>query len=433
MNPLPPSRPSRRQFLRASAVLLALPWLESLGIGGHPAVAGEPAAPGKAGPPRRLVAICAGFGLYGKSFFPAKAGRDYEDSEYTKVISGLRDRFTVFSGISHPEIGGDHASEACFLTSAKHPTANTFRNTVSLDYVAARQVGNATRFPLLTLRTSEGGSALTYTATGASVSPMDRPSQIFARMFLAGQANEVAAEMERLRRGQSVLDRMGDRFAALRTRLSAHDQQQITDYTDAVRDMEKQLHADEAWAVRPKPTVTEPPPSDNTPQNDSIGRARVLFGLTRLALQTDATRVVSIFIRGMDLRPPIAGVKDDHHGVSHHGQNPDKIEQLRLIERTEMAAFGDFLSALQATKEGAGSLLDTTQVLIGSNLGDASGHGTSNLPILLAGGGWRHGQHLAGDADNNTPLCNLFVSMLQRFGVETATFGSSTGPLTGLT
>lgn len=379
-----------------------------------------------------MVSVCTGFGLYGPSFFPAQAGRDYEPSEYLKILEELRGDFTVFSGISHPQIGGDHASESCFLTSAKYPTAPGFRNSISLDYAAARHVGNATRFPLLSLRTDDGGSALTYTATGASVPPLDRPSQIFARLFLAGKPREIEAEVARLQRGQSILDRMGGRFTALKGRLSARDQQQITDYADAVRDMEKQLHADELWAQRPKPVVNEAPPSDTLDRSDSIGRARLLFGLTRLALQTDSTRVVSIFMRGMDLKPPIEGVNEDHHGLTHHGRNPAKIQQLRIVERVEMTAFRDFLLSLKNTKEGASSLLDQTQVLIGSNLGDASGHGTTNLPILLAGGGYRHGQHIAGDVKNNTPLCNLFVTMLQRFGVAAEKFGSSTGTMNGL-
>jgi hypothetical protein len=196
--------------------------------------------------------------------------------------------------------------------------------------------------------------------------------------------------------------------------------------------MEKQLQADEAWVKRPKPVVNEAPPTDSTDRADSVGRARLLFNLTKLALQTDSTRVVTIFIRGMDLKPPIDGVTEDHHGLSHHGRNPQKIEQLRIIERAEMKCFRDFLVSLQETKEGGKTLLDTTQMLLGSNLGDASGHGTTNLPILLAGGGYRHGRHVAGDPKNNTPLGKLFVSMLQRFGVETDHFGSGAGTIDGL-
>jgi hypothetical protein len=419
MNTTGSTPPSRRQFIRAGSALLLLPWLKSLAPGAEPAA------------PRRMVCVCTGFGLYGPSFFPEKAGRDYEASEYLKILDGLRDQFSVFSGISHPEIGGDHASESCFLTSAKHPNGSAFRNTVSLDFVAAKHVGSATRFPLLSLSTLEA-SPLTHTASGAGVPALDKPSDIFARLFLAGKPNEVERELARVKRGQSVLDRMGDRFASLKTRLSTSDQQQVADYTEAVRSMEKQLQADEAWVVRPKPVVAEPAPANVADRADVVGRARLLFNLTRLALQTDSTRVVSIFIKGMDLKPPIPGVTEDHHGLSHHGRNPAKIEQLRIVERTEMTAIRDFLVSLQDTKDGAGSLLDTTQVLVGSNLGDASSHGTSNLPILLAGGGFKHGQHIAGDPNNNTPLGRLFVSMLQRFGVETDKFGSGSGTIDGL-
>lgn len=407
---------TRRQFLQTGPALLALPWLERT----SPAPA-----------PRRLVCICTGFGLFGPSFFPEKAGRDYEPSEYLKVLGDLRDKVTVFSGISHPEIGGDHASEACFLTSAKHPTQGGFRNTVSLDYLASRHVGSATRFPLLTLSTHEG-SPLTHTSSGAGIPALYKPSDIHARLFLAGSKNDVEKEIARLKRGESLLDQMGDRLVSLKSRLGPHDRQQLEDYTEAVRDMEKQLKADEAWVLRPKPAVQEPSPSDAADPSDLVGRARNLFKLAKLALQSDSTRVVSLFLKGMDLKPPIDGVTEDHHGLSHHGRNPAKIEQLRIVERTEMAAFRDFLVSLRETRDGDGSLLDSTQVLIGSNLGDASGHGTSNLPILLAGGGWQHGRHLAGDPKNNTPLGKLFVSMLQRFGVETDAFGSGTGTINGL-
>lgn len=415
---------SRRRFLQVGSVGLALPWLERFAT----------AADGA--PPQRLVSICTSFGLYGPAFFPQQAGADYEPSEYLSLLGDLRDRFTVFSGISHPEIGGDHASEACFLTSAKHPTKSGFRNTVSLDFVAAKQVGGATRFPLLTLSTLDA-SPLTYTPSGASVPATSRPSELFARLFLSGKKADVDKELDRLKRGQSVLDRMADRFADLNRTASAHDRRQLDDYAEAVRDMERQLQADEAWVHRPKPTVEEPAPNEGYPspfadRSDSIGRARVMLGLIRLALKTDSTRVATLFIRGMDEKPPIDGVLEGHHGLSHHGRNPAKIEQLKRIEKAEMVVFGDFLRSLRDTPEAGGNLLDSTQVLVGSNLGDASGHGTTNLPILLAGGSYKHGRHLAGDVKRNTPLGKLFVSMLQKFGVETDRFGSGEGAIGGL-
>ena len=415
---------TRRQVLRAGSAVLALPWLETF------------ARADEKTPPKRIICICTSFGLYGPSFFPAKPGRDYEASEYLRVLGDLRDKFTVFSGISHPDIGGDHASEACFLTSAKHPTRPGFRNTVSLDVLASQHVAGATRFPLMTLSTLDG-SPLSYTPTGAGIPALNVPSQIYARMFLAGNQGDVDRELARLKRGKSMLDRMRERLGQLEKSVSTYDRQQIADYTEAVRDLEKQLVAEEAWVKRPKPKVTEPAPNENYPspfanRSDSIGRAKVLFSLAKLAVQTDSTRVVSIFIRGMDEKPPIEGINEGHHGLTHHGRNPEKIEQLKIVEKVTMAAFRDLLVSLRDTKEGTGSLLDSTQVLIGSNLGDASGHGTTNLPILLAGGGYRHGQHIAGDTGKNTPLAKLYVNMLQKFGVPTDKFGSGAGTITEL-
>jgi len=225
---------------------------------------------------------------------------------------------------------------------------------------------------------------------------------------------------------------MGGRLNSLEGRLSRNDKQQLADYTEAVREMEKRLHASEAWVRKPKPKVDAPKPSDNNDKSDFIGRANLMFNMIRLALMTDSTRVCSLFIRGMDLTPPIEGVKENHHGLSHHGRNPAKIKELKIVEKAEVACFRDFLLSLKNTSAGDGNLLDHTQVLIGSNLGDASGHGTTNLPILLAGGGFRHGKHVAGDRKKNTPLCNLFVTMMQRFGMEVDSFGSSTSTMNDL-
>jgi hypothetical protein len=396
----------------------------------------ESFAAAKVAPPKRLILVCTNFGLYGPAFFPEKSGVDYLPSEYLSIFEDLRRHYTVFSGISHPDIGGDHASEACFLTSAKRPTQPGFRNTVSMDYIAAQHVGGATRFPLVNLSTSDG-SPLTYTSTGAGVPTMGLPSKVYAKMFLAGSKAEVDKEFARIRRGHSMLDQMRGRISELQRTLSHRDQQQVADYAEAVRDLEKQLVSEERWVHQTKPTVADPSPNESYPspfadRADTIGRARVLFGLAKLAVQTDSTRVVTVYIRGSDDKPPIPGVTEGHHGVSHHGRNPQKIEQLKVIERLKMNAFKELLTSLKDTPEAGGSLLDSTQVLIGSNLGDASGHGTTNLPILLAGGGYKHGRHIAGDVKQNTPMAKLFVSMLQRFGVETDRFGSGQGTITEL-
>ncbi len=411
---------NRRNFIRAGSALLALPWLE--GVSG----AADPT------PPKRMVCLNADFGFYGPSFFPQQAGRDYEMSEYLRIVEAFRDDFTVFSGISHPEIGGDHFSAMCFLSSAKGPKRAGFRNTVSVDYLAAKHVGTATRFPLLAMKTVDGGFSMSITPSGAPVRTHTSPAKLFAAMFLAGNPKQIEAEVERLRNGRSVLDRMGDRLSTLEGKLGPNDRQRLTDYTEAVREMEKQLHANEEWASRPKPEVDHPQIGDNPDPLDLIGRTRTMFQLIRLALQTDSTRVCSLVICGAEGKPTYLPVGQGHHGLTHHGQNQAKIEELKIIEKAKMQEFKAFLQALRDTPDGDSNLLSSTQVLLGSNLGDASGHGTRNLPVLLAGGGWKHGQHIAGDVKNNTPLCNLFVSMMQKFGMEVDKFGSSTGTITGL-
>lgn len=412
------SNTSRRNFIRTSSTILALPWLESL------------ATAANSKPPKRMVCINTEFGLYGPAFFPEKPGRDYEHSDYTQVLDPLRNDFTVFSGISHPEIGGDHASASCFLSSAKHPRRPGFRNTVSMDFLASKHVGTATRFPILVLNTDGGGGAMTRTYSGAPVSSEASPSRLFAKMFLAGKAKQVEQEIARLRQGKSVLDEMAAEMKSLSRKLGRDDQQQLADYTETVREMERQLHANEEWAQKPKPKVGAKPPKDITSKADILNRTKLMLDMVKLALQTDSTRVCTLFIRGMDLTiPNLPGIKENHHGLTHHGKNPDKIRQLKIVESAQIAVFGKFLQSLKTTNDSEGKLLDHTQVMIGSNLGDASGHGTLNLPILLAGGGHKHGSHIAGDVNDNTPLANLFVTMMQQFGMEVDQFGSSTGTL----
>ena len=157
-----------------------------------------------------------------------------------------------------------------------------------------------------------------------------------------------------------------------------------------------------------------------------------MFDLTHLALETDSTRLVTIMLTGSTNVPPIQGVSLGHHDLSHHGKDPGKLDQLKIVEVETIKAVRDFLGKLKQSREDDSDLLGRTSVFLGSNLGDASSHSVKNLPVLLAGGGFRHGQHLAFDPQNPPPLCNLYVSMLQRLGVETDRFSSSTGTLTGL-
>ena len=414
----------RRTLLRAAGVAVALPMLDRFAPRGG-------AATGDAVARRRLVCINTPLGLNPAYFFPTKAGRDYELSPYLEPLRELRDDFTVISGLAHPEVGPSHDSNFSFLTAAPHPERRAgFRNGISVDQVAAEYLFGRTRFAALPL-TCEGFS-LSWTRSGAVVPADAWPTSVFAKLFLEGRPDEVQAQTRRLADGRSVLDAVGAQARRLRQEVGAADRDKLDEYFTSVRELEQRLEQADAWSRRPKPKVDVPPPQNVMNSADLIGKNRVWFDLVRLALQTDSTRVVTLQLLGTSSVPPIAGVNLGHHDLSHHGQDPTKIAQLKTLELAKMRTIADFLTSLKQTTEDGSNLLDRTSVFFGSNLGNAATHGVKNLPVLLAGGGFRHGAHLAFDPVNHPPLANLFVTLLQRMGVETDRFATSTGTLTGL-
>lgn len=411
-------RLSRRTFLRAAGVSLALPRLEAN------------AAPA-AKTPRRMVCINTPLGLHPAAFFPEKSGKDYALSPYLEVVKEFRDDFTVVSGLSHPDVGASHDSNYSFLTGAPHPEQRAgFKNSISLDQFAAEKLFGETRFASLPLACE--GFGLAWTRSGAPVPTEAWPSSVFAKLFIEGRPDEIEAQKRRLENGRSILDSVGDQAKDVKSKVGARDREKIDEYFISVRELEKRLAMSEAWSKKPKPKVDVKPPQDVQNSTDLIAKTRVWFDLIHLALQTDSTRLVTLQLLGTSGVPPIPGVSLGHHDLSHHGKDPTKIEQLKKLEIEKMKTLRDFLKQLKTTKEDGGTLLDRTTVFFSSNLADASTHGVKNMPVLLAGGGFKHGSHLAFDPKNNPPLCNLFVSMLQRLGVESDKFGSSTGTLTGL-
>lgn len=413
----------RRRFLRAVGVSLALPCLDVFAHGREPATR----------PKRRMVCICTPLGLHPPDFFPTKAGKDYELTPYLKVLEEFRSDYTVVSGLAHTGMspGFAHQASASFLTGAPGAGRPGFRNSISLDQFAAEHIGGQTRFPSLAL--SAEGAGLSWTRTAALVPAAASPSRVFAKLFLDGRPDEVKAQVNRLEDGRSILDDVRDQARSLRSGLGADDRERLDEYITSVRELERRLARDEAWLKSPKPKVDVKPPQDIPNRADLIGRARLLFDLTHLALQTDSTRLITIMLAGTTFVPPIPGVTLGHHDLSHHGKDPGKLSQLRIVEVETMKTLRDLLGKLKKTKEAGATLLDRTMVFLGSNLGDGSSHSVKNLPVLLAGGGFRHGQHVNFDAQKPVSLCNLYVSMLQRLGVEVDKFGSSTGTLTGLT
>jgi hypothetical protein len=399
---------------------MALPFLEAMGS------ASLRAAPAAAGP-RRFVAINIPLGFIPEQFFPKGVGSAYEASSYLELAEPLRKDFTVFSGVSHPDVDGGHSSEKSFLTAAPHPGSRSFKNSISLDQVIAREVGEETRFSSLTM----GSHSLSWSANGVAT-PADRdPRNVFRRLFQQGTPQDVAALEADLRSGHSIMDAVMADAKAIQRKASAIDQEKLDQYFTAVRETEQRLAKAERWNRLPKPEVDLQLPDKIDPA-DLVAEFRAYFDLMHLAIQTDSTRVLTLGGAGHGLVPKIRGVAQGYHALSHHGKNPELLSQLEIIERCTMEIFVDFLQRLKKTAEGDSNLLDRTQVLFGSNLGNASGHTTTNLPILLAGGGFRHGQHLAFDARENYPLPNLFVSILQRMGIESDSFASSTGTMSGL-
>ncbi len=413
----------RRQFLRAAGVSLALPWLEAM----TPRCALGAAVP----PPRRMVCINTPLGLHPPFFFPQAAGKDYELTPYLEVLKDFRSDFTVISGLAHPEVGPSHDSNFSFLTGAPHPEQRAgFRNSISLDQVAAEHLLGQTRFPGLAL--SCEGFSLSWTRSGAAVPADCFPSSVFAKLFLEGRPDEVQTQLRRLRDGQSILDTVRDQTRKMQRAVGASDRDKLDEYFSSVRELEQRLAQAEEWARKPKPKVDVKPPQNVLNPADLVGKTRVWFDLLHLALQTDSTRLITLQLLGTSSVPPVAGVTYGHHDLSHHGQDPTKIDQLKKVELEKMKTLRDFLAKLEQTKEAGDRLLDRTMVFFGSNLGNAATHGVKNLPILLAGGGFKHGQHLAFAGKDLPPLCNLYVSMLQRLGIEADRFGSSTGTLSGL-
>ncbi len=415
----------RRTFIRSTGISLALPWLNVFADD-------SPRSPG-AQPPRRMICICAPLGLHPDNFFPTQSGKDYALSPYLDILRDHRNDFTVISGLAHAGMGSSfaHQASASFLTGAPGAGRPGFRNTISLDQFAADHIGTQTRFPSLAL-SGEGSGGLSWTRTGALIAADNSPSRVFTRLFLEGKAEDVQAQIRRLEDGRSILDDVSDQAKSLRGGLGSEDRDKLDEYLSSVRALERRMVVDESWAKKPKPQVNVEPPKDIPNAADLIGRTRLLFDLSHLALQTDSTRLITIMLAGSSFAPPIEGVSLGHHDLSHHGKDPSKLEQLKIVELETMKTVRDLLAKLKQSQEDGNTLLDRTTVFLGSNLGDGSSHSTKNLPVLVAGGGFRHGQHLAFDANNPPPLCNLYVNMLQRLGIETDQFGTSTGTLTGL-
>lgn len=422
---------SRRRFLRGAGVALALPLLECLPC----SAAGKAAAEQT---PGRMLLISNNLGVLPQHFFPKESGASYQLSPYLSELKEFHQDFTVFSGLSHPACEGGHSTENCFLTGAKHPTSSGFRNTVSLDQYAAEHLGRQTRFATLNLGVNidKANRSLSWTRDGVLLPAEDSPAGLFKKMFIQGDATQVKRRLAHLKRRGSILDAVADSTQRLNRQLGPQDRSRLDQYFTSIRELEQRLVTAGEWEQSPKPKTAATLPQDILDRGLLFDKLDQMLSMAVLALQSDSTRIVTLMVDAF--ATPVFQLSEkeksltSYHPLSHHGMRANHLAQLEKADRRQMQLLKQVLEKLKGTAGGAGPLLDSTMVLYGSNMGDANTHDNTNLPILLAGGGFRHGQHLAFARDANAPLCNLYLSMLQRLGVETDRFGSSSSTLTGL-
>ncbi|MEO8495982.1 MAG: DUF1552 domain-containing protein [Planctomycetota bacterium] len=420
----------RRTFLRSAGVALALPWLETM----LPNNAGATEVP----TPRRMLLISNNLGVLPKPFFPTTAGSDYELSPYLNTLAEFRNDFTVFSGLSHPGVVGGHSTENCFLTAARGPTRSGFRNHISLDQFAAERLGPVTRFPTLNLGVNidKANRSLAWTRDGVLLPAEDNAPALFRKMFVQGDRAVVERQLHRLEERGSILDTLLDETRQFSEHLGSDDRRRLDQYFTSVRELEERLQAARDWEQRPKPAAPQAEPDDIQDKKLYFEKFRLMLSMAQLALETDSTRIVTLMVDAF--ATPVFQLNesrqttDGYHNLSHHGQAEEKVQQLEEADQRQMTLLAELLRNLAQRTEGDQRLLDRTMILYGSNMGDSNTHDNTNLPILLAGGGFQHGKHLAFDREQNTPLSNLFVSMLQQMAIDTDEFGSSTGTLTGL-
>ncbi len=414
MNFVTKSLLSRRTLLKQGSIALALPWLESM----QSAFAATPVQP------KRFVCVLNYFSFHAPNFFPKEAGAAYTPSPYLDLIKDHRDDFTVISGLNHPEVRDGHASDRSFLTGTPHPSSPSFRNGISLDQLIAEKIGSQTRFASIAMAQGNGTS-FSYSRSGVAIPAESSVTRMFAKLFINGTPAEVQTEVARVRQGRSILDRVGAEARAMQRDVGAADREKLDQYFTSVRELEQRMVTAEDYALRPKPNPGIAPLKDAAP-----GEQTLSFGLNlqlaQLAFQADLTRLATIYYIGTTKTPSKPGESFAYHDLSHHGQDSGKINKLTLLERDIMSECGKFLGRLKKPDESGTRLIDNTITVVGAGMGNASSHDATNLPILVAGGGFKHGQHIAQDPKSPPPLCNLWVQIARQMGVEADKFGTST-------
>ena len=426
------SRSDRRAFLRGCGVSLAIPVFESIltetGLTTDKPSSETQAAEGSTAAARRFVCIAPDYGIHPGSFFPKQTGNDYVMPTVLSALQRHRPDLTVFSQLDHPGVGGGHGCTRTLLNGVKAGDAGgDRRKLLSLDQLIAEQIGSDTRFPsLITGR----GAPISYTRAGIPIPSISKADQLFQLLFVEDDKQLQVRRKQSLRENRSILDVVLQDARGLRKRLAIQDQHKLEEYLAAVRETERKLARRRNWLDISKPRAKAPKPDEDASAYTDPDDMDLFYQIMVLALQTESTRVLVYQMPGGNRRFPFEGITLGYHTLTHHGQHPDRVRQLQIIDSYYLSQLAGFIDRLKKTKDRQGQpLLDSTLVFFGSGMGNASSHSSRNLPALVAGGGLKHGQHhtFPKSGDRGTPISNLYVTLLQQLGIETDRFASSNG------
>jgi Protein of unknown function (DUF1552) len=437
----------RRTFLKGMGTVIALPVLDAM----LPAFAR--AAQHK--PSLRLAFTYVPNGVTMAEWTPKAQGLGFEFSQVLKPLERFREQTLVLSGLAHRNgyaLGdgpGDHARAAASYLTGVHPrkTAGAdIQNAISVDQIAAQHLGSQTRFPSLelgcddsrTVGNCDSGYSCAYTNSLAwrgpatPMPPETNPRLVFERLFGDAETN-LSPEMRarRLRNRRSILDVVGERTTELSATLGPSDQRKLDEYLSSIREIERRIEQAEADLTGITPSIDKP---TGIPAQypDYV---KLMFDLQVVAFQTDLTRIVTMMMgrEGSMRTYPEIGVPDPHHPLTHHRGNAEWIEKVTKVNVLHVELFAGFLEKLRATLDGDGTLLDHSIIVYGSGLSDGNRHTHEDLPVLLAGkgGGFEMGRHIVYPKD--TPMTNLYLTLLERMGVQPEKIGDSTGKIEQLT
>jgi hypothetical protein len=439
-----PNPVSRRAFLRTASSLMALPALESFGFR---AFAAEKAAAS----PTRMAFLYIPNGVNMTTWTVKGEGAGYELSPTLQPLAGLKNDFSVFSNLAHDKAesngdgAGDHArATATFLTGcqAKKTAGGDIRLGQSVDQIAATQLGDRTRLASIELSTDGERSSgrcdsgyscayqfnLSWKSETMPMAPEMDPRLVFERLFGITAGVSSAEAEKRARYQKSILDFALSDAKTLQKRLSRNDNRKLDEYLSSVRDIEQRIQKAEKMKSELPPGVTAPTAIPASTQE----HIRMMFDLLLLSFQTDSTRIATFMLAhdGSNRSFPEVGVPEAHHNISHHQNNPEKLEKIAKIDKFYVGQLAYFLQRLKDTKEGAQSLLDSSMVVYGGGISDGNTHDHDRLPVILAGRGngtLNPGRHV--NLGDKVPMTNLYLAMLARMGVKAERIGDSTGVL----